>query len=158
MGVCCCLQACNLVVNMLVKGLVLSLAKYYGSELLLFTCCLQVTAHPIMEPNLCTKFQIWTLYGFWDTGFETEEQEEEEEAEKWTFCHISHASGPILTIRYTCILTLAIILWCQRWIISESENANWNFRMYRHNGPRSCPSLQSTTVLCDITGDAIRNF
>ena len=55
-----------------------------------------------MEPNLCANFQIWTPYGFWDTGFETEEQEEEkeeaeEELEKLTFCHISHDSCPILT-------------------------------------------------------------
>ena len=25
--------------------------------------------------------------------------------------------------------------------MTESESANWNFRMYRHNGPRPCPSL-----------------
>ena len=57
-----------------------------------------MTAHPIIEPNLYAKFQIWTSYGFWDTGFETEEQQQEaEELEKWTFCHISHDSGPILT-------------------------------------------------------------
>ena len=56
-----------------------------------------------MELNLFAKFQIWTPYGFWDTGFETEQQQQqeeeeaEEELEKWTFCHISHESGPILT-------------------------------------------------------------
>ena len=50
-----------------------------------------------MEPNLCAKFQTCTSYGFWVTGFETEQEEVEEELEKWTFCHIFHVSGPILT-------------------------------------------------------------
>ena len=39
------------------------------------------------------------------------------------------------------ILTLAIILWCQKWIITESESVTLKFRMYRHNGPRPRPSL-----------------
>ena len=46
-----------------------------------------------MELDLCAKFQILTLYGFRDTGFETEEKQQQEEAEKlekWTFCYISH--------------------------------------------------------------------
>ena len=46
-----------------------------------------------------------------------------------------------LNFGYTFILTLAIILLCQKWIITESESVNPNFRMYRHNGPRPCPSL-----------------
>ena len=56
-----------------------------------------------MEPNLCAKFQACTYYGFWVTGFEAEQQQQqqqqeaEEELEKWTFCHIFHVSGPILT-------------------------------------------------------------
>ena len=52
--------------------------------------------------------------------------------------------------RQTYILTSAITLLCQKWIITESESANWNFRMYRHNGPRPHPFLYtSTTILCD---------
>ena len=57
------------------------------------------------------------------------------------------AMSPMLVVqfkpnfRYTYILTLAIILWCQKWMITESESANQNFRMYRHNGPRPRPSL-----------------
>ena len=43
--------------------------------------------------------------------------------------------------RCTYILTLAIILWCQKWIITESESVNLKFQMYRHNGPRPRPSL-----------------
>ena len=39
------------------------------------------------------------------------------------------------------ILTLVIILWCQKWIIAESESVNMNSLMYRHNGPRPHPSL-----------------
>ena len=48
-------------------------------------------------------------------------------------------------------MTSAIILWCQKWIVTESVSANWNFQMYRHKGPRLRPSLYTkyTTVLCD---------
>ena len=49
----------------------------------------------------------------------------------------------------TYILTSAIILVCQKWIITESESANWNFRMYRHNGPRPRPSLY-TKYYCTL--------
>ena len=49
--------------------------------------------------------------------------------------------------RYTYILTSAIILWCQKWIITESESANRNFQMYRHDGPRPHPSLYIYKVL-----------
>ena len=45
------------------------------------------------------------------------------------------------TFRCTYILTVAIILLCQKWIITESESVNLKFRLYRHNGPRPCPSL-----------------
>ena len=41
-----------------------------------------------------------------------------------------------LNFRCTYILTLAIILWCQKWIITESESVNPKFGMYKHNGPR----------------------
>ena len=57
------------------------------------------------------------------------------------------AISPMLVVQFkpyfrcTYILISAIILWCQKWIITESESANWNFRMYRHNGPRPRPSL-----------------
>ena len=44
-------------------------------------------------------------------------------------------------VRCTYILTLAIILWCQKWIFTESESVNPKFQMYRHNGPRPRPSL-----------------
>ena len=44
------------------------------------------------------------------------------------------------------MLILAIILQCQKWSMTESESANWNFWMYRHDGPRLRPS---TTVFCD---------
>ena len=44
-------------------------------------------------------------------------------------------------VRCTHILTLAIILQCQKWIITESKSVNLKFQMYRHNGPRHHPSL-----------------
>ena len=47
-------------------------------------------------------------------------------------------------INCTYILTLAVILWCQRWIITESECVNPKFPMYSHNGPRPHPSLYYT--------------
>ena len=37
------------------------------------------------------------------------------------FCHISHVITVQILGGYTYILTLAIILQCQKWIISESE-------------------------------------
>ena len=37
------------------------------------------------------------------SGIQTEEQERQEELKKWTFCHISHVSGPILTNFYVLI-------------------------------------------------------
>ena len=43
--------------------------------------------------------------------------------------------------RCTYKLTLAIILWCQKWIITESKSVNPKFPMYRHNGSRPRPSL-----------------
>ena len=53
-----------------------------------------------MEPDLCAKFQICTIYGFWDTGFETEQQQQQEAEElgKWTFCYISVVSDVIFAI------------------------------------------------------------
>ena len=53
--------------------------------------------------------------------------------------------SPMLVVQFSpnfrCIyiLTSAIILRYEKWIITESEN--WNFPMYRHNGPRTHPSL-----------------
>ena len=44
------------------------------------------------------------------------------------------------------MLTLAIIFSCQKWIITESESANWNFQMYRHEGPKPHPSLYNIEI------------
>ena len=59
--------------------------------------------------------------------------------------------SPNVRCRY--ILTLAIILQCQKWIITESESVNPNFRMYRHNGPRPRP-----TKLCPSTNPITSMF
>ena len=55
------------------------------------------------------------------------------------------AISPMLVVQFFLgiLLTLAIILSCQKWIITESESANRNFRMYRYNGQRPCPSLHT---------------
>ena len=68
---------------------------YYGSALLLFTNVL--TGHCMSGHWTLLMYKI-SDYGFWDNGIQTEERERrQEELEKWTFCHISHISGPILT-------------------------------------------------------------
>ena len=51
--------------------------------------------------------------------------------------------------RCTYILTSAIILQCQKWIITESKSVNPKFQMYRHNGPRPRPSLY-TKYYCTL--------
>ena len=75
-----------------------------GVALLLFTRklhCLQtfwqVIAHLGIGPYLCAKFQTCSSYGFWDTGFETEQQQQQqaEELEKWTF-----AIFPMLVVQF----------------------------------------------------------
>ena len=83
-------------------------------------CCLHVnyivykTFHKSLhvgssDPTSVQNFRLVALTVFKIQGFNvTEEQERQQELEKWTFCHISHASGP--KFRYTYILTLAIIL------------------------------------------------
>ena len=42
-----------------------------------------------LRPVNLTVFEI--------QGFKLQNKERHEEFEKWTFCHISHVSGPILT-------------------------------------------------------------
>ena len=95
-----------------------------------------------MELDLCAKFQICTVY---IQGLKLNKKKKKQNKKNWRIELFAHISGPILTY----ILTLAIILWCQKWIIiiTESKSANWNFQMYRHNGPKPRPSR--TTVLCD---------
>ena len=97
------------------------------------------------DPTCVQNFRPVPLTVFEIQGFNLKnenDKKKKEELEKWTFCHIFHVSGPILAnFRCIYILTSAIILEYQKWIIIESESSNWNFRIYRHNGPRSRPSL-----------------
>ena len=94
MGVCCCLQTYNSVLNMLVMWLVLGpssmvisimcilLCKsiylpcimYYRSALLLFTCKQHIlTACQVNGPNLGTKFHTYLLQflRYWDSSWRT---------------------------------------------------------------------------------------
>ena len=58
----------------------------------------------VLDPICVQNFRPIALTVFEIQGLKPEQQQqqqqeeaEEEELEKWTFCHISHVSGPILT-------------------------------------------------------------
>ena len=107
MGVCCCLKSCISVVNMPVLGLVLGQSLMVISTMQyspLYSCCLHIiyivykrfdwslhmeSLDPTSVQNFIsipfTVFEI--LLGF---------KRKKNDKEKWTFCHISHVSGPIL--------------------------------------------------------------
>ena len=54
-----------------------------------------------LDPTCVQNFRPVPLTGFEIQGFklknENDNDNKKEELEKWTFCHISHVSGPILT-------------------------------------------------------------
>ena len=134
---------------------------YYGSELLLFTRklnCLQtfwqITVRQVIGPYFVQKFRPIPLTVFEILGFKLKNKNDNDNNKNWR--NRLFAISPMFVIqfspnfRYTYILTLAIILWCQKWISTESESANRNFRMYRHNGPRPRPSLYYTKYYCTL--------
>ena len=107
MGVCCCLQICNSVVNMVMMGLVLGQPLI---TLLLWTilCTNILTGHCTLVQNIRS---VYTSCGFWNTGIHTEEQEwqqRQEELEKWTFFYNVRMS--VWYIRVSCILTRCSLL------------------------------------------------
>ena len=81
----------------------LSFIMYYGSALLLFTRklhCLQTFDRSLhvgsSDPTCVQKFRPAPLTVFEIQGFKLKNKNDNKK-EKWTFCHISHVSGPILT-------------------------------------------------------------
>ena len=120
-------------------------------------CCLQVnyivykhsdrSLHVGSSDLTCIQnFRPVPLTVFEILGFKLKNKNNNDDHKKnWRnrFFAISHMFVVIFSpnFRYIYILSLAIILWCQKWLITETESANRNFRMYRHNGPRPHPSL-----------------
>ena len=95
-----------------------------------------------LDPTCVQNFRPVPLTVFEILGFNMKNKND-----KKNWRNRSFAISPLLVVqfqpkfRFTCILTSAIMLWCQKCIITESKSANWNFQMYRRNGPRPRPSL-----------------
>ena len=145
MGVCCCLQTCNSVVKMLVMGLVLGqslivisikgILLYAKVSLLynvLWECIVIVYKHFVRslhigssDPTCVQNFRPVPLMVFEIQGLKLKNKNDKKNWRNTPF-----AISPMLVVQFqpnfrcTYILTLAIILWCQKWIITESESAN----------------------------------
>ena len=97
------------------------------------------------DPTCVQNFRPVPFTVFEIQGFKLKNKNDKKKKKNWR--NGPFAISPMLVVQFypnfrcTYILTSAIILWCQKWIITDSESANWNFRMYRHNGPRPRPSL-----------------
>ena len=80
-------------------------------------------------------------------GFKLKNKNNNDNDKKRNWRNRLFAISPMFVVQFspnfrcTYILPLAIILWCQKWIITESKSVNLKFQMYRHNGPRPRPSL-----------------
>ena len=80
-------------------------------------------------------------------GFKLKNKNDNDNDDKKNWRNRIFAISPMFVVQFspkfkcTYILTLAITLRCQKWIITESESVNPKFQMYRHNGPRPRPSL-----------------
>ena len=122
-------------------------------------CCLQVNyivfTHFdrslyiwVSDPTCVQNFRPLPLMVFEIQGLKLNKKKKKKKKEQKKNWRIGlFATSPMLVVqfspyfRYTYILTLAITLWFQKWIITESESVNLNFPMYRHNGQRPRPSL-----------------
>ena len=121
---------------------------YYGSALLLFTRkvhCLQILWQVNADPTCVQNFRPVPLTVFEIQGFKLKNKDDNENKKNWR--NRLFAISPMFVVQFSpnfrCIyiLTLAIILKCQKWTITESKSVNPKFQMYRHNGPRPRPSL-----------------
>ena len=98
------------------------------------------------DPTCVQNFRPVPLMGFEIQGFKLKNKNDDNDKKK-NWRNRLFAISPMFVVQFspnfrcTYILTLAIILWCQKWIINESESVNPKFQMYRHNGPRPRPSL-----------------
>ena len=114
MGVhCCCLHVNYIVYKHFDKSL------HVGSS--------DLTCVQNFRPVPLTVFEI--------QGFKLKKKNDNnKKLEKWTFCHISHVKGPIQT-KYS--VDIHVDLGYHLAVSKvDYDSANWNFRMYRHNGPR----------------------
>ena len=122
----------------------LSFIMYNGSALLLFTRKLHCLQH--FDRSLHVDHWTVSLTVFEIQGFKMKNKNDNDDDKK-NWRNRLFAISPMFVVQFspniscTYILTLAIILWCQKWIISESESVNSKFQMCRHNGQRSRPSL-----------------
>ena len=97
------------------------------------------------DPTCVQNFRPVALTVFEIQGFKLKNKNDKKNWRNRLF-----AISPMFVVQFspkfrcTYILTLAIILQCQKWNITESESVNLKFRMYRHNGPRRRPSLYRT--------------
>ena len=98
----------------------------------------------LMNPTCVQNFRPVPLTVFEIQGFKLKNKNNDK---KKNWRNRLFAISPMFVVQfslkfgYTYILTLAIILSCQKWNITETESVNPNSRMYRHNGPRPHPSL-----------------
>ena len=102
-----------------------------------------------LDPTCVQKFRPVTLTVFEIQGFKLKNKNDndDDKKKKKNWRNRLFAISPMFMVQFspnfrcTYILTLAIILRCQKWIITESKSVNLKFQMYRHNGPRPRPSL-----------------
>ena len=102
------------------------------------------------DPTCVQNFRPVPLTGFEIQGLKLKnknDNDNNDKKKKKNWRNRLFAISPMFVVqfspnfRYTYILTSAIILWCQRWMITKSKSVNPKFQMYRHNGPRPRPSL-----------------
>ena len=121
----------------------------YLLETTLFTNIL--TGHCTLGHRTLLVYKISDLYipltVFEIQGFKLKNKNDNNNDKKKNWRNRLFAIYPMFVVQFspnvrcTYILTLAITLRCQKWIITESESLNPKFQMYRHNGPRPHPSL-----------------
>ena len=82
-----------------------------------------------MDSNLCAKFNLHILPGFWDTLVETEQQQQQE---NWTVTFWKNDVAIMrfkLFLGYMLFVTMQISLMCQKF---EIESETWKSQMYVH--------------------------
>ena len=100
----------------------------------------------LLDPTCVQNFRPVPLTVFEIQGFKLKNKNDNNNDKK-NWRNRLFAISPMFVVqfspnfRYTYTLTLAIILWCQKWIITESKSVSPKFQMYRHNGPRPRSSL-----------------
>ena len=101
-----------------------------------------------LDPTCVQNVKPVPVAGFEIQGFKLKNKNDNDnDDKKKNWRNRLFAISPMFVVQFspnfrcTYILTLAIVLRCQKWIITENESVNSKFQMYRHNGPRPRPSL-----------------